>query len=95
MLASRGRRAACVLGVVLPRVSRSTSRPRITDVPTSVIVQFLTTFAVWMLAERLHLSGILTVVVFAILVAQRVARPHLGAGSGSRATRCGKSSSSC
>ncbi len=45
--------------------------PRITDVPTSVIVQFLSTFAVWMLAEQIHLSGILTVVVFAILVARR------------------------
>ena len=33
-------------------------------------MQFLGTFAVWMLAERLRLSGIITVVVFAILVAR-------------------------
>jgi monovalent cation/hydrogen antiporter len=35
-----------------------------------VIVQFLGTFAVWMIAERLRLSGILTLVVFAIVVAR-------------------------
>jgi CPA1 family monovalent cation:H+ antiporter len=60
-----------VLGVVAGRISVWVT-PRITDVPTSVIVQFLGTFAVWMLAEQIHLSGILTVVVFAIYVAQRV-----------------------
>jgi CPA1 family monovalent cation:H+ antiporter len=43
---------------------------RIRDVPTAVIVQFLGTFAVWMLADRLGLSGIVTVVVFAILIAR-------------------------
>src|SRR5262245_299525 len=46
--------------------------PRITDVATSVVMQFLTTFAVWLIAERLRLSGIITVVVFAILVARTV-----------------------
>ncbi len=60
-----------VLGVAAGRISVYVT-PRITDVPTSVIVQFLGTFAVWMLAEQIHLSGILTVVVFAIFVAQRV-----------------------
>lgn len=40
--------------------------PHIHDVATAVIVQFCTTFAVWILAERLHLSGILTTVVFAM-----------------------------
>jgi monovalent cation/hydrogen antiporter len=60
-----------VLGVVAGRIAVYVT-PRITDIPTSVIVQFLTTFAVWMLAEQIHLSGILTVVVFAIYVAQRV-----------------------
>jgi Na+/H+ antiporter len=58
-----------VLGAVLSRVLLSLTK-RIADVPTAVIVQFLGTFAVWMLAERLRLSGILTVVVFAILVAR-------------------------
>ena len=41
------------------------------DAPTSVVVQFVTTFAVWIAAERLGLSGIITVVVFAIVVARR------------------------
>ena len=58
-----------VLGAVLSRISLFTMQ-RIEDVPTAVIVQFLSTFAVWMIAERLRLSGILTVVVFAILVAR-------------------------
>jgi len=60
-----------VLGMVAGRISVFIT-PRITDVPTSVIVQFLGTFAVWMLAEQIHLSGILTVVAYAIFVAQRV-----------------------
>ena len=59
-----------VLGALAAQVSIYLT-PRITDVPTAVIVQFLDTFAVWMLAEQVHLSGILTVVVFAIFVARR------------------------
>jgi CPA1 family monovalent cation:H+ antiporter len=43
---------------------------RISDVSTAVIVQFCSTFAVWILAEWLHLSGILTMVVFAMTVAR-------------------------
>ncbi|HEX2451616.1 MAG TPA: cation:proton antiporter, partial [Gemmatimonadales bacterium] len=43
---------------------------RIHDVATAVIVQFLSTFAVWLIAERLHLSGIITVVVYAIMAAR-------------------------
>src|SRR5215218_8031826 len=46
---------------------------RIEDVSIAVIVQFCGTFAVWMLAERLHLSGILTVVVFAMAASRRAA----------------------
>jgi CPA1 family monovalent cation:H+ antiporter len=38
-----------------------------------VIIQFLSTFAVWMLADALHLSGIITVVVYAILIARGTA----------------------
>jgi CPA1 family monovalent cation:H+ antiporter len=59
-----------VLGAVLSRVSLA-STGRIHDVPTAVIIQFISTFAVWMIAERLKLSGIITVVVFAILVARQ------------------------
>jgi NhaP-type Na+/H+ or K+/H+ antiporter len=57
------------LAAILSRVSLYVSA-RIHDVATAVIVQFVSTFAVWIIAERLHLSGIITVVVFAILVAR-------------------------
>jgi Na+/H+ antiporter len=57
------------LGAVLSRVILFVTG-RVQDVATSVVVQFLSTFAVWMIAERLHLSGIITMVVFAILVAR-------------------------
>ncbi len=59
------------LGLVLVRVVISITA-RIHDVATAVIVQFCGCFAVWILAERLHLSGILTMVVFA-MAASRVA----------------------
>jgi Na+/H+ antiporter len=58
-----------ILGAALSRVTIWLV-PRITDVATAVVVQFLSTFAVWLIAERLHLSSIITVVVFAILVAR-------------------------
>jgi Na+/H+ antiporter len=59
-----------LLGWLLSRLSLIATTS-IHDVATAVLVQFLSTFAVWMIAERLHLSGIITVVVFAILVAQQ------------------------
>jgi CPA1 family monovalent cation:H+ antiporter len=43
----------------------------ICDVPTAIIVQFVGTFGVWLLAERLNLSPVLTMVVFAMAVARR------------------------
>jgi CPA1 family monovalent cation:H+ antiporter len=43
---------------------------RVRDVATSVIIQFLTTFGVWILAERLRLSGIITIVTYAIVTAR-------------------------
>lgn len=46
---------------------------RIRDAPIATVVQFCGTFAVWLLAERLRLSGILTVVVFAMASARRAA----------------------
>jgi CPA1 family monovalent cation:H+ antiporter len=58
-----------VLGLVLSRITRLVT-PRIHDVATSVIVQFVGTFGVWLLAEALHLSGILTMVVYAMAVAR-------------------------
>ena len=43
---------------------------RIRDTPSSIIVQFASTFTVWIVAERLGLSGILTIVVYAMTVAR-------------------------
>ncbi|HEX9604419.1 MAG TPA: cation:proton antiporter [Myxococcales bacterium] len=43
---------------------------RVRDVATSVIIQFLMTFGVWILAERLRLSSIITIVSYAILTAR-------------------------
>src|SRR4051812_37161690 len=46
---------------------------RVEDLPINVLLQFLGTFAVWMLADRIGLSAIITVVVFAMTLARRVA----------------------
>ena len=59
-----------VLGLALARPTLALNA-RINDVATAVVVQFCGTFAVWMLAERLHLSGIITMVVFAMAASRR------------------------
>jgi CPA1 family monovalent cation:H+ antiporter len=41
------------------------------DVPSAIVLQFVGTFGVWMLAEHLGLSAVLTMVCFAIAVARR------------------------
>jgi monovalent cation/hydrogen antiporter len=43
---------------------------RVQHVPTAIVVQFVVTFSVWMLAEHIGLSGVLTMVCFAATVAQ-------------------------
>ena len=43
---------------------------RVQHVPTSIILQFVTTFGVWILAEYIGLSGVLTMVCYAITVAR-------------------------
>jgi CPA1 family monovalent cation:H+ antiporter len=40
------------------------------DVPTSIILQFINTFGVWIVAEQIGLSGVLTMVSFALAVAR-------------------------
>jgi monovalent cation/hydrogen antiporter len=59
-----------VLALVLARLTLAVTA-RIRDVATGVVVQFCTTFGVWLLAERLHLSGIITLVVFAMAASRR------------------------
>jgi Na+/H+ antiporter len=58
-----------VLALIWVRLIRMTIG-RIEDVATSVITQFVGTFVLWIVAERLRLSGIITVVVFAITIAR-------------------------
>ena len=43
---------------------------RVKHVPTAIILQFVITLGVWLLAEHIRLSGVLTVVCYAISVAQ-------------------------
>ena len=43
---------------------------RVQHVPTTIILQFISTFGVWMLAERVGLSGVLTTVCCAMAIAR-------------------------
>jgi CPA1 family monovalent cation:H+ antiporter len=43
---------------------------RIHDTPTSVLTQFLSTFAVWIAADRMHLSAIIALVAYAMTLAR-------------------------
>jgi Na+/H+ antiporter len=43
---------------------------RVKHVPTAIIMQFVTTFGVWLFAEEVGLSGVLTMVCYAITVAR-------------------------
>lgn len=45
------------------------------DPPTSVIVQFVTTFGIWLLAEHFGLSAVVTIVVFGLTAARGTALP--------------------
>ena len=40
------------------------------DVPTAVILQFISTYGVWIIADRLELSSILTMVCYAVAIAR-------------------------
>src|SRR4030095_10529272 len=44
---------------------------RVRHIPTAIILQFVSTFAVWLLAEHIGLSGVLTTVCYAIALARR------------------------
>jgi CPA1 family monovalent cation:H+ antiporter len=58
-----------IVGPALGRLTLLWS-DRVTDVPTAIILQFVTTFGVWILADRIGLSGVLTMVCYAITVAR-------------------------
>jgi len=42
----------------------------VTHVPTAIVLQFVTTFGVWIVADRIGLSGVLTMVCYAMTVAR-------------------------
>src|ERR1700746_1505893 len=53
---------------------------RVQHVPTAIILQFVSTFGVWMLADGIGLSGVLTMVCYATTVA-RTAPAQMPAGT--------------
>jgi len=59
-----------VVGPALAWTFLRISRP-VEHVPTAIILQFTTTFGVWILADRIGLSGVLTMVSYAITIARR------------------------
>lgn len=58
-----------VCGYVLARLYLRLAR-RLDDMPINVLLQFLATFGIWMLADGLHLSAILTTVTYGLTIAQ-------------------------
>ncbi|NEU10536.1 sodium:proton antiporter [Methylobacterium sp. BTF04] len=58
-----------VAGPVLALAYTAAMRP-VRDAPSTIVLQFVAAFGIWIAAERLHLSGVLTVVTFAITVAR-------------------------
>jgi monovalent cation/hydrogen antiporter len=60
---------SALFGALASRVTIAVGR-RVSDLASSVIIQFASTFAVWLLAEALHLSSILTMVVYAMTLSR-------------------------
>jgi Na+/H+ antiporter len=58
-----------IAGYLFARISMRLTR-RITEAPSAIIVQFAGTFTVWIVAEHLGLSSILTIVAYAITIAR-------------------------
>jgi Na+/H+ antiporter len=58
-----------IVGPLLARVFLRLTE-RVEDAPSAIILQFIGTFGVWIIAEAVRLSGVLTVVCFAITAAR-------------------------
>ena len=58
-----------IVGPLLARLFLWITAP-VRDNPTAIILQFLGTFGIWVIAERLELSPVLTMVAFAIVAAR-------------------------
>ena len=61
-----------VLGIVLAIVFGAVVNS-FSDAPSSIVLQFVGAFAVWILADRLALSGVLVTVIFAVVISRRSA----------------------
>jgi CPA1 family monovalent cation:H+ antiporter len=59
-----------ILGGALGWLTPRTLTAIMTYAPASIVLQFTTTLSVWVLAESLHLSAILTIVTYGICVAR-------------------------
>ena len=62
-----------VLGYVLARLFAVIIK-RVDDVASATILQFVGTFGIWILADRIGLSAIITIVVYAITIARTAPR---------------------
>jgi Na+/H+ antiporter len=58
-----------IAGFLFAKISMLLTR-RIDDAPSAIITQFAGTFTVWIVAEHIGLSGILTIVAYAITIAR-------------------------
>ena len=58
-----------VVGWSLARLVSTVIR-RVEDISSSIILQFVTTFGVWLLADRIGMSGVLTIVIYALTMAR-------------------------
>jgi len=61
--------AGGLVGFLLAQLMMRVMR-RITDAPSAIVLQFVSTFGVWILAEELGLSPIVTIVAYAITAAR-------------------------
>jgi CPA1 family monovalent cation:H+ antiporter len=60
-----------IAGMLLARFYLWATR-RVQDIPVSVMLQFIGTFGVWLLASRVGLSSIITMIAYAMTIARRV-----------------------
>lgn len=59
-----------IAGIVLARLYMWATQ-RVRDIPIAVMLQFIGTFAVWVLASRIGLSSIITMIAYAMTLARR------------------------
>lgn len=62
--------SSVVAGPVLGWLTQRLLLERVQHIPTAIILQFVVTFAVWQVADRAGLSGVLTTVCFAMTLAR-------------------------